>query len=305
MALGGFDLNLLVPLQALLEEANVTRAGERLGVTQPTMSGSLARLRRTFGDELLVKSGREFELTPLAKDLLPHVQETVRLMGSALRLDDPFDPGTSERTFRLVMSDYAIAVMHGPLAVRLQAQAPGVRLEINRVGSVPDERLLVDHDVVIAPMARRFPGSTKPLWRDRMVIVADRANPRIRDGRLTVADLAALPHAVTYFAHQAVTPVDQAFNELGIERQITLRVYGFLPLLFAVQGTEMVAFVPERLTQAYRGGSNSLVAIQPPFDEIRLTEGYWYDESRLITDGGYAFLLGQLEAVVRDWHDGS
>ena len=74
MALGGTDLNLLLPLKVLLEEGNVTRAGQRLELSQPAMSAALARLRRRFDDELLVRAGRDYELTPFARDLLPEVQ---------------------------------------------------------------------------------------------------------------------------------------------------------------------------------------------------------------------------------------
>src|SRR6476646_9084382 len=115
MALGGTDLNLLLPLKVLLEEGNVTRAGQRLSLSQPTMSAALARLRRRFDDELLVRSGRDYELTPFARDLLPEVQHAVRLVSAALGVEEEFDPSTSRHTFHLTMSDYAIAIMHEPL----------------------------------------------------------------------------------------------------------------------------------------------------------------------------------------------
>src|SRR3954467_2473671 len=123
MTLGGTDLNLLLSLKVLLEEGNVTRAGQRLELSQPAMSASLARLRRRFDDELLVRAGREYELTPLARDLLPEVQHAVRVMSRALQLEAEFDPAESERTFSLSMSDYAIAVVHEPLLRLIGAAA--------------------------------------------------------------------------------------------------------------------------------------------------------------------------------------
>src|SRR5688572_30505040 len=124
MTLGGTDLNLLLFLRVLLEEGNVTRAGTRLDVGQPAMSAALAKLRRRFDDELLVRAGRDYELTPLARDLLPEVQRAVRLISRALDLENSFDPATSARTFRLAMSDYAVAVLHEPLVRRLRETAP-------------------------------------------------------------------------------------------------------------------------------------------------------------------------------------
>ena len=92
MALGGIDLNLLVILQALLEEGNVTRAGARLGLPQPAMSNALARLRRHYRDELLLRIGNGYDLTPLARSLLPSVQESARLIGHRSPSDTSVSP---------------------------------------------------------------------------------------------------------------------------------------------------------------------------------------------------------------------
>ena len=116
MALGGTDLNLLLPLKVLLEEGNVTRAGQRLELSQPAMSAALARLRRRFDDELLVRAGRDYELTPFARDLLPEVQHAVRLLARALNLEDEFDPATSDAV--VPDGDERLRDRRGPRAVR-------------------------------------------------------------------------------------------------------------------------------------------------------------------------------------------
>src|SRR5580698_7315484 len=95
--IGGIDLNLLVTLGALLEERNLTRAGEKISMSQPTMSGALARLRLHFGDELLVRSGRQYVLTPTAERLLPAVQEALRQVERTLDVTPEFDANTSQR----------------------------------------------------------------------------------------------------------------------------------------------------------------------------------------------------------------
>ncbi|MFT4084950.1 MAG: LysR family transcriptional regulator [Nocardioides sp.] len=298
MALGGTDLNLLLPLKVLLEEANVTRAGQRLELSQPAMSAALARLRRRFDDELLVRAGRNYELTPFARDLIPEVQHAVRLMGIALNLEDEFDPATSDRVFRMTMSDYAIAVVHEPLVRLMEAEAPGVRLTVGHLGpdSRTSDRILVDNDALIAPLGFGFPGCSRPLWRDRMVVIADRTNRRLRDGRLTLEDLAALPHAVASFGPGILTPVDRAFGEHGIQRHIALQVFGFLPLPFIVEGTQMVSVIPERLARLHLRGETTLVLVEPPFGEAILAEGYWYAEDRL-SDPAHRWFFTQLERV--------
>ena len=298
MALGGTDLNLLLSLKVLLEEGNVTRAGQRLELSQPAMSAALARLRRRFDDELLVRAGRDYELTPFARDLLPEVQHAVRLMGRALHLEDEFDPATSGRTFRLAMSDYAIAVVHEPLVRLMRDTAPGVRLTIEHLGpeSRTSERVLIEHDALIAPLGFGFPGESRPLWRDRMVVIADRDNPRLLDGRLTLEDLAELPHAVPSFGPGVLTPVDRVFGELGIDRRIALQVYGFLPLPFVIEGTDMVAVVPELLARIHVRDGGPLVMVEPPFDEVVLAEGYWFAPDRL-SDPAHRWLFGRLDEL--------
>ncbi len=301
MALGGTDLNLLLSLKVLLEEGNVTRAGQRLELSQPAMSAALARLRRRFDDELLVRAGRDYELTPFAKDLLPEVQHAVRLMGRALRLEDEFDAATSERTFRLSMSDYAVSVVHEPLVRLVSAEAPHVRLVIEPLGpeSRSSERVLVDYDALVAPLGFGFPGSSRPLWRDRMVVMADRSNPRLRDGSLTVEDLAALPHAVATFGPGILTPVDRVFGELGVERRIALQVAGFLPLPFVIRHTDLVAVVPEVLARMHVGEGSDVVVVEPPFGEVVLAEGYWFAPDRL-SDPAHRWLFACLDRLAEE-----
>jgi DNA-binding transcriptional LysR family regulator len=301
MSLGGTDLNLMLPLKVLLEEGNVTRAGQRLDLSQPAMSAALARLRRRFDDELLVRTGRDYELTPLARDLLPEVQHAVRLMARALQLEDDFDPGTSGRSFRLSMSDYAIAVLHEPLVRLVGAAAPGVRLVIEHLGpdSRSSPRVLVDYDALVAPLGFGFPGESRPLWRDRMVVLAAKENSRLRDGALTVEDLAALPHAVPSFGPGVLTPADRAFGELGIERRIALQVAGFLPLPFVIAGTDMVALVPERLARIHLGPSSRVVLVEPPFGDVILAEGYWYARDRL-SDPADRWLFARFDQLAEE-----
>ena len=298
MALGGTDLNLLLPLKVLLEEGNVTRAGQRLALSQPAMSAALARLRRKFDDELLTRSGREYELTPFALELLPEVQHALRLMGQALHVEEGFDPATSGRTFRLTMSDYAIAIVHDPLVARVSELAPGVRLKIDHLG--PDartsDRILLEYDALVAPLGFGFPGDSRPLWRDRMVCLVDGRRHDIEDGGLSVEDLAALPHAVASFGPGILTPVDRIFGELGIDRRIQVRVAGWLPLPFVVEGTDLVAVVPERLSRIHTRGDGPLVQVEPPFPQVLLAEGYWFARDRL-ADPAHQWLFARLDEL--------
>jgi DNA-binding transcriptional LysR family regulator len=280
MPLGGTDLNLMNALKVLLEEANVTHAGRRLNMGQPAMSGALARLRRQFGDELLVRSGRDYELTPLARDLMPAVQHAQRLLDEALMVGEQFDAATSTRVFRLAMSDYAMSVVFAPLTQRIWAEAPNITLEFDPIGADAREtdRDILDHDVLVGPMGYGFPGAAEHFFDDRMVCLVDRDNPRLREGRLTLGDLSILPHAVATFGRVNPTPADRILGEVGVDRHIQVLVTGWLAVPFVIEHTDMVAVLPERLARKFCDASTTLRWVEPPFPEVDLIEGFWSQE---------------------------
>jgi hypothetical protein len=201
----------------------------------------------------------------------------------------------------MAMSDYAIAVVHEPFVRLLGASAPGVRLAIENLG--PDarssDRILLDHDALIAPLGFGFPGESRPLWRDRMVLIVDRGNARLTDGHLSLEDLAELGHAVSSFGPGILTPADRAFGELGIQRHVALQVAGFLPLPFVIEGTDLVAVVPERLARMHLRPDGPLVMVEPPFDEVVLAEGYWYASDRL-SDPAHRWLFARLDELAKE-----
>src|ERR1700753_1546934 len=130
MHLNRFDMNLLIALDALLREKNVTRAGERIYLSQSTMSGALQRLRDYFGDELLVRVGRELELTPRAQTLVDPVRDILLRVQAALESEPSFDPATAARRFSIVMSDYCFLTFLRPVIKRLQEEAPGITCRV-------------------------------------------------------------------------------------------------------------------------------------------------------------------------------
>src|SRR3954466_7494989 len=116
--IASLDLNLLVSLDALLQERSVTRAAARMGLSQPALSASLARLRRHFGDELLARTGNEYRLTPLAAQLKPRVRLALEGVERVFTAQPEFDPSESTREFSVLLSDYASALLGSALAER-------------------------------------------------------------------------------------------------------------------------------------------------------------------------------------------
>jgi DNA-binding transcriptional LysR family regulator len=281
-SVSSIDLNLLIALGALLEERNLTRAGEKTNMSQPAMSGALARLRKHFDDELLVRDGRQYQLTPLARRLLPDVRDALRQVERTLEARPEFDPATSTRTFSLVMSDYAVTVLVDPLLRRVHEEAPQVGLTVHPLP--PDlaesDRGMLQHDLVIGPLGFSFPGESEEIFRDRFVCIVDPGNSRLADGALSLADFGELPHAVATFGQrEMLNQAESALEALGVPRNIQVTTEGWLPLPFVVAGTDLVAVVPERL--ARRVASTAGVAVcEPPFGTIELLEAVWWHPTR-------------------------
>jgi len=295
----GIDLNLLAVLGALLEHRNVTRAGERLSLSQPTMSGALARLRQHFGDELLVRSGREYQLTPAAIRLMPAVREALAQADRTLSAPAPFDPATSARRFSIAISGQSLLSLNG-LAQRVREQAPRVHLdtwpvtpallEAGRAG-------LLGYDVVVAPAGFWADGAPEVIARDRLVYVADPANPRLRDGTLTAGDLQALPHAAARLPHPGAHPATAALERLGITPAVVVTTGGWLPLAFLVAGTDLVAAIPERLARrvSAAAGVAIVTVTDPRLAAIELAEAAWWHPMRAADPA-----LTWLRATLRD-----
>ena len=275
------DANLLLSLHALLEERNLTHAGERMLMSQPAMSGALARLRRHFGDELLVRSGRGFELSPLAERLRPMVAEAVEAAEALLGNQREFDAASSTRRFGVSMSEYAMTVLAKPLTRIMAERAPGCSVALDAIDVIPAEfeAQLMRRDLIIGPLGFAFPGRTQPVFTDHLVCVVAADNPRLVGGALTLPDLRDMPHAVAEFgaAGDRKRPLEVEMERQGLAgRTVLVQVTSLLTLPFAVGGTQMCAFVPSRLARRCRD-ILGLVVARTPLEPIRITEAaHWH-----------------------------
>ena len=300
------DANLLLSPHALLEERNLTHAGERMTMSQPAMSGALTRLRKHFDDELLVRVGRGFELTPFAELLRPEVDAAIEATEALLGNQREFDPSSSTRRFAVSMSEYAMTVLAEPLTRKFAEQAPGCTVALDPLDIRRDqiETQLMRRDLVVAPLGFEFPGRTQPVFTDELVCLVVRDHPRLRDGRLTLEDLSAMPHAVAEFAAAGDRrrPLEVAVENQGLaERNVLVQVTSLLTLPFAVAGTDMCAFVPSRL--AHRCAAVlDLVVAETPIDPVRITEAaHWHP--RREKDPAVVWLRHLLHDVAIDLED--
>ncbi len=274
------DANLLLPLHALLEERNLTHAGTRMAMSQPAMSGALARLRKHFGDELLIRAGRGFELTPLAEQLRPFVADAVDAAEGLLGNPRGFDPRTSRKRFEVSMSEYAMTVLSEPLTRLLFEQAPACSVAFDT--APPWDRFesqLMRRDLIVVPLGFDFPGLRQPVFTDVLACLVSRDNPHLRDGSLTLEDLRAMPHAVAHFlsAGGRQRPLEREMQRQGLhDRPVLVQVTSLLTLPFALPGTSMCAFVPRRLAVRCLDLLDLVIA-DTPLEPIEIIEAaHWH-----------------------------
>jgi DNA-binding transcriptional LysR family regulator len=288
MNLNSLDLNLLVALDALLLETNVSRAAMRIGLSQPAASHALQRLRDMLGDPLLVRVGARMELTPRAQALRgPLAQALDQVRG--LFIPDDFDAKRSERRFRLMMPDLAVELLVPPLMEKITALAPNVRLDIVpwRGPAIVTAEFARTIDLVIS-IGDAFKGFHRQLlYTDRDALAVRHGHPvgaklKRRDVFLNAR------HVAVVIRGQNVDLIDDWLRTKGIERKIALVVPGYIEALHIVARTDLVAFVPGRLIAAL-AKPLSLMAVTPPLDP-GIDEQFMFYPTRAQFDPGSIWL---------------
>lgn len=264
------DLNLLVPLDALLSEGSVARAARRLHLSPSAMSRSLSRLRVIAGDPLLVRAGRGLVPTPRAEELRPRVGALVREAESVLRPDRGVDLGKLARAFTIRCTEGFAENFAPRLVARLAREAPGVRLRFvaktdKESSALRDGRVDLETGVVGASAGPEV--RSQGLFRDRWIGVA-RPRHSLSRGRVTPRRYADAGHILVSRRGLETGPVDEALNDFKLERRIAVSVSGYSAALALARSSDLVATVPERYSEALRGG---LFSFRLPFHVPELT----------------------------------
>lgn len=250
-----FDLNLLRALDSLLTERNVTRAAERQFVTQQAMSGTLARLRTHFGDELLIRIGRRLELTPLGRSLVDPVREALLQAEAALATQPFFDPSSARRVMHIAMSDYATLVILPRLLQKMQREAPHITCHFHRLDQDSLAAIIAgDLDMcVTAGDWTLYPGfrraadvRTQLMFHDDFLCAVDENHPDVQGG-MTLDLYRGLPHIATRLGPSIQTVVEQAWAAAQLPLRIAATAPNFSSVLFMLPGTQMVGTVQRRL----------------------------------------------------------
>lgn len=296
-----FDLNLLSALNALLTDKNVTRAAERLNVTQPTMSGMLQRLRYQFNDQLLVRNGRHMELTPFGASLVEPVREALRGVDLLMYAEPVFDPATSTREFRLMSSDYCTSIFLPTVVAHVAKHAPGVRLIMQPINAPLEQMHSGETDLCITADDMSLYGHDKDdeklhsehLFSDEFVCIVAHDHPL--DERAGIKELLSFPHIGV-----------EMVGALGTIETIVLRqheplyrpnfvVADFSIVPYMVATSRLVGIIQAKLAEI-AARTLPIRMFRPPFQMPVLNEiMLWH--SRHLQDPAHAWLRSVLREV--------
>jgi DNA-binding transcriptional LysR family regulator len=301
--LESMDLNLLLALDALLEAKNVTRAAEKVGLTQSAMSHALNRLRTVTGDALLVRAAGGMVATPRAEALGPPIRRALDDVRMALRVSTRFDPKTARMFFRVGTSDYGELILLPRIVSRLEREAPGIDLRVAQ-HTEPGPGPLAEGtlDLVVAPVRPGDEASgmfAVKLFDERFVSVVRRGHPLAKK-KLTLARFASASHALIAPRGAEGSLVDQALARFGMSRHVAVTVPHFLVAPHLVAGSDLLLTVAERVARLL-AAPLGLVVLTPPA-ELRL-EGFtmsalWHERTH--ADPAHVWVRGLFTETAKD-----
>lgn len=289
------DFNLLVTLDVLLAEGNVTRAAQRLRLSSSAMSRALARLRQTTGDPLLVRAGRGLVPTPRALELREQVRQLVQDGEAILRPAEKLNFKQIVRIFTLRTSEGFVENFGPDLIARVGEEAPGVRLRFvqkSNKDSAPLRDGTVDLETGVVEKTTAPELRIQALFRDRYIGAVRKGHP-LSKGKITPSRYAAGRHICVSREGLDRGPIDEALQPLGLEREIVTIVGGFSTALGLARASDLIATVPERHTGNLRAGMHTfpLPVSMPEFTVSLL----WHP--RLDADQAHRWLRGHIREI--------
>lgn len=279
---------LLVLFDEVYRTRSVTRAAERLNISQPTVSVWLARLRRQLRDPLFVRTSAGMEPTPRAEGMIGPVREALELLRRVSTASSRFDPGIERRSFRICMTDASHVTLLPPLLAYLRNVAPGIRLEVLPIA--PETGALLesgDADLALGFIPGLEAGFHEhALYLQDFVCLVNAQHPRIQE-RLTVAAFRDESH-VGVLSTASYTMLQESLKRQKIGRNMVLELPGFLGLAAIVATTDLIATVPRRIGEALAAGGSIRVLPCPVKIPTFAVKQYWH--SRVHHDMGHRWL---------------
>jgi len=295
------DLNLLVVLETLLDTRSVTTTADRVGLSQSATSHALARLRMALADPLFVRSRAGLVPTERALALAGPLRDALDRLRQVVAPPAAFDPATAKRRFVVLTADYAELVLMPTLVARLARSAPGIDLGLVTSDEDPLEQLARGEvDAFIGPMRWGYSRADireRRLFDEHFVCIV-RADHPMAGKTWTLAQFAALDHALIAPRARPGSPVDTLLEQHGLARRIAITLPHFLVAPFIIAGTDLVLTIPERVARTF-AAFLPLCAVDPPADLAGFTMGLMWHERRHV-DPAHAWLRGELAAVAKE-----
>ena len=299
MSLRHLDLNLLPVFSALIEEQHLSRAAERLHMSQPAVSSALKRLRQRSGDQLFVRTARGLKPTPRALDLYASVRDGLQLIEQGWQQQQAFDASRSQQSF-VISTNPAIEFLATPeLMKRLRQQAPGVQLrfEPDRLND-PVQRLQDGrNDLAIDFIDYQHPGLISDVLMEEDLVVIAAANHTEFSTPLSHTGFRSLSHVTVSPRNQQGTPIEQLLGHKDLQRQVGLYVTSFVSIPAIVAETDLIAVVPKRLVSS-EDWRRRLQFSPLPFDYPKVPLRMIWHQSRE-RDQAHAWLRQQLQQLTR------
>jgi len=272
------DLNLLVVFEAINREQSVSRAAKRLGLSQPAVSGALARLRNIMGDPLFVRTSHGVQPTRRAQQLAEPVETALAILRSSLRQSVVFEPADSEITFNLLMTEIGQAIYLNRLLAHVRTVAPRIRFRVLQLSGTNYVSKLESGGLDLAVGALHTSSDSircRSLFVEQFVCLISDSHPTIGD-TLTLEDYLQAEHIVESNKDFAYGKIAHQLSSLGVELKIALRVPQLVPVYFTLGNSDLIATVPKRLADVYcqAGGTRQLpLPFEVPGQTINL---YWH-----------------------------
>lgn len=270
MNLRSIDLNLLVVLEALVDARSVSRAAEKIGLTQSAVSHALRRLRITCNDEILVRNPAGMEPTPYAIELAASVSAALREIEAAIDRGRTFDPASTQHGFSMRVSDYVAAYLLPKLFQRLRAEAPLARLDVKQFDArqpvEPIERGEV-HVRLATERAQQIGATSVRVLEDRFVVLMNKAHP-MAGAPLTLERYLALTHLKVSRAGIGSSSIDDALAALGQRRTVAITVPSWWEVGEVIRTTDLAVAAPSRWLAM--DGFGDFAAFPLPIDDISL-----------------------------------
>ncbi|MGI3130599.1 LysR family transcriptional regulator [Halopseudomonas pachastrellae] len=279
MNLSKVDLNLFIVFDAIYTEANLTRAGQIVGITQPAVSNALARLRETFNDPLFVRTAQGMVPTPMAQNIITPVRHALQLLRVSVQESRSFVPEQATKTYRISMTDLTEAVILPHLAARIRRMAPNINIDsflIKRRETTKELAAGRLDFAIDAPLNTDTQVRHVKLFEDHHVCVMRPGHPLAKKERITLDDYLAQSHIHISSRRNGLGHVDLALGKMGLQRRVVLRSQHYQMAPLVMESTDMVMTVHERFAMRH-----NLHAVALPIDDVPPIEThlFWHEST--------------------------